>query len=144
RGRVPGTGAAAGRDVGRGLAQVGVAVGSTDGQPGRVHRRRSQARRERGRQALDVAGGCGRGREARYDGRTLSREIGGRVMTLATGRAKLVETTKTLTVHWEAVREGWGDRACQEYEEEHVAPIAPQAAAAVRATDRLAAVLSQM
>ena len=65
-------------------------------------------------------------------------------MTLATGRAKLVETTKTLTVHWETVREGWGDRACQEYEEKHVAPIAPQVAAAVRAMDRLTAILAQM
>jgi len=65
-------------------------------------------------------------------------------MSLATGRAKLVETSKTLTAHWEAVRDGWGDQACQEYEEEHVAPIAPQVATAIRAMDRLTVVLAQM
>jgi hypothetical protein len=65
-------------------------------------------------------------------------------MTLATGRAKLVDSAKALAAHWEAVRDGWGDRACQEYEEDHVAPIAPHVQAAVRAMDRLAAVLAQM
>jgi len=65
-------------------------------------------------------------------------------MSLATGRAKLLETTRTLTAHWDEVRDGWGDRACQEYEEEHVAPIEPQVAAAIRASDRLAVVLAQM
>jgi hypothetical protein len=65
-------------------------------------------------------------------------------MTLSTGRAKLVDTSKTLHAHWEVLRDGWGDQACQEYEEEHVAPIAPQVSAAVRAIDRLAGVLAQM
>jgi hypothetical protein len=65
-------------------------------------------------------------------------------MSLATGRAKLVESNKTLHAHWEAVRDGWGDEACEVYEEEHVAPIAPQVSAAVRAMDRLTGVLAQM
>ena len=65
-------------------------------------------------------------------------------MSLATGRAKLVDMSKTLTAHWEVVRDGWGDQACQQYEEEHVAPIAPQVSAAVRAMDRLSGVLAQM
>ena len=65
-------------------------------------------------------------------------------MSLATGRAKLVDSTKSLTAHWEAVRDSWGDRACQEFEEDHVAPITPHVQAAVRAMDRLAVALAQM
>jgi hypothetical protein len=65
-------------------------------------------------------------------------------MTLTTGRSKLVESLKVLTFRWEAARDGWDDLAGREFEEVHVEPIAPQVQAAVRAIDRLAAVISQM
>jgi hypothetical protein len=65
-------------------------------------------------------------------------------MTLATGRAKLVDSSKVLAARWEVTRDGWGDRACRPFEEEYVEPIAPHVQAAVRAIDRLAAVLVQM
>ena len=65
-------------------------------------------------------------------------------MTLATGRSKLIDSTKVLTAHWEAVRDGWGDRACEDFEEEHVAPITPHVQSAIRAADRLSAILAQM
>jgi hypothetical protein len=65
-------------------------------------------------------------------------------MTLTTGRAKLVEALKTLTVRWEAARDGWDDVAGRDFEEHHIEPIAPQVQAAVRAIDRLAGVIAQM
>jgi hypothetical protein len=65
-------------------------------------------------------------------------------MTLTTGRAKLVESLKVLAVRWEAARDGWDDQAGRDFEEKHVEPIAPQVQAAVRAIDRLAAVIYQM
>ena len=65
-------------------------------------------------------------------------------MTLTTGRTKLVEALKVLTVRWEEAREGWDDAAGREFEEAYIEPIAPQDQAAVRAIDRLAAVIGQM
>jgi hypothetical protein len=65
-------------------------------------------------------------------------------MTLTTGRTKLVESLKVLAARWEAAREGWDDVAGREFEADCVEPIAPQVQAAVRAIDRLAAVVSQM
>jgi hypothetical protein len=65
-------------------------------------------------------------------------------MTLTTGRTKLLEAYKTLLVRWEETRDGWGDQAGQEFEAEYWEPIGPQVQAALRAIDRLAAVLSQM
>jgi len=65
-------------------------------------------------------------------------------MTLTTGRAKLVESLKVLLAHWEDTRSGWDDAAGREFEEHHLDPIAPHVQAAVRAIDRLAAVLTQM
>jgi hypothetical protein len=65
-------------------------------------------------------------------------------MTLTTGRAKLVEALKILTVRWEDARDGWDDEAGREFEENHVEPIGPQVRAAVRAIDQLAVVISQM
>jgi hypothetical protein len=65
-------------------------------------------------------------------------------MTLTTGRSKLVDALKVLTVHWEAARDGWDDTAGRQFEESYVEPIAPQVQAAVRAMDRLASVISQM
>jgi hypothetical protein len=65
-------------------------------------------------------------------------------MTLSTGRSKLVDALKVLTVRWETARDGWDDLAGREFEDSHVEPIAPQVQAAVRAIDRLAVVISQM
>jgi hypothetical protein len=65
-------------------------------------------------------------------------------MTLTTGRTKLVEALKVLTVRWGEARDGWDDQAGREFEETYVEPIAPQVQAAVRAIDRLAAVIGQM
>jgi hypothetical protein len=65
-------------------------------------------------------------------------------MTLTTGRSKLVDALKVLTVRWEAARDGWDDAAGRQFEESYVEPIAPQVRVAVRAIDRLASVISQM
>ncbi|HEY1378053.1 MAG TPA: hypothetical protein VGF55_14730 [Gemmataceae bacterium] len=65
-------------------------------------------------------------------------------MTLTTGRGKLIDALKVLTVRWEDTRTGWDDAAGREYEERHIEPIAPCVTAAVRAIDRLAAVIGQM
>jgi hypothetical protein len=65
-------------------------------------------------------------------------------MTLTTGRTKLVEALKVLTVRWEDARDGWDDQAGRDFEATYVEPIAPQVQAAVRAIDRLAAVIGQM
>jgi hypothetical protein len=65
-------------------------------------------------------------------------------VSLSTGRSKLIDSSKTLAARWEATRDAWGDAAGQEFEEGHVTPIAPHVQAAVRAVDRLAAVLAQM
>jgi hypothetical protein len=65
-------------------------------------------------------------------------------MTLTTGRTKLLESYKALLAHWEETRIGWGDLAGREFEEDHWEPIEPQVQAALRAIDRLAAVIGQM
>ena len=65
-------------------------------------------------------------------------------MTLTTGRTKLVEALKVLSVRWEDARAGWDDVAGREFEEAYFEPIAPHVQAAVRAIDRLAAVIGQM
>ncbi len=65
-------------------------------------------------------------------------------MTLTTGRSKLVEALKVLTIHWETARDGWDDLAGREFEQTHVEPIAPQVRAAIRAIDRLAVAITQM
>jgi hypothetical protein len=65
-------------------------------------------------------------------------------MTLTTGRAKLIDALKVLTVRWEAARDGWDDLAGRDFEKKHVEPIAPLVQGAVRAIDRLAVVISQM
>ncbi len=75
------------------------------------------------------------------EGRTINKPT---TMTLSTGRAKLVETLKVLSVRWEEARAGWDDASGREFEDHYVAPIAPHVQAAVRAIDRLAAVIGQM
>ncbi|MFO0807396.1 MAG: hypothetical protein U0746_02100 [Gemmataceae bacterium] len=65
-------------------------------------------------------------------------------MNLTTGRAKLHEAYKVLQAHWEETRAGWNDAACRPFEENHMEPLGPAVAAALRATDRLSAVLVQM
>jgi len=65
-------------------------------------------------------------------------------MTLHTGRSKLLDAVKVLSLRWEAARDGWDDTAGRDFEKRHVEPIAPQVQTAVRAIDRLATVISQM
>lgn len=65
-------------------------------------------------------------------------------MTLTTGRTKLLESYRTLSAHWDETRDGWGDVAGREFEEDHWELIEPHVKAALRAIDRLASVLGQM
>jgi hypothetical protein len=65
-------------------------------------------------------------------------------VTLTTGRTKLVESYKALQARWDETRDAWGDAACREFEAAYWEPIGPHVEAALRAIDRLAAVLSQM
>ena len=65
-------------------------------------------------------------------------------MTMTTGRTKLLESYKSLQARWDETRDAWGDTACREFEQAYWEPIGPHVQAALRAIDRLAAVLSQM
>jgi hypothetical protein len=65
-------------------------------------------------------------------------------MTLTTGRTKLHESYKALLARWEDTRAGWGDLVGKEFEEKCWEPIGPHVQAALRAIDRLAAVIAQM
>jgi len=56
---------------------------------------------------------------------------------LSTGRIKLNSSLKTLKARWEAIKPGWNDAVCKDFEEQHLAPLAQQVSATVRATDRL-------
>ena len=51
---------------------------------------------------------------------------------------------KVLQARWEETRAGWNDAAGRPFEENYWEPIGPHVVAALRATDRLAAVLVQM
>jgi hypothetical protein len=64
-------------------------------------------------------------------------------MKLSTGRIKLNSAMKTLKARWEAIKPGWNDPVCQDFEEHFVDPLAQQVAATVRATDRLAQSLEE-
>jgi hypothetical protein len=64
-------------------------------------------------------------------------------MKLSTGRIKLNSTMKTLKAHWEAIKPGWNDPVCQDFEEHYLIPLEQQVAATVRATDRLAQSLEE-
>jgi hypothetical protein len=64
-------------------------------------------------------------------------------MKLSTGRIKINSTMKTLKAHWEATKPGWNDPVCQDFEEHFLVPLEQQAAATVRATDRLAQSLDE-
>ncbi len=65
-------------------------------------------------------------------------------MRLTTGRAKLKQGHEDLGVRWQDVAAGWDDLARRAYEEEHLEPLVPDLQAALRAIDRLSAVISQM
>lgn len=65
-------------------------------------------------------------------------------MRLTTGRQKLKHAFDNLSLRWEDVRAGWDDAARKAFEEEHIAPIGPDLAGALRAIDRLSAVISRM
>jgi len=63
---------------------------------------------------------------------------------LNTGRSKLKQSFQTLQVRWDNLCQGWDDAARREFGENHWEPVGPDVQAALRAIDRLAAVLSQM
>jgi hypothetical protein len=65
-------------------------------------------------------------------------------MKLNTGRAKIKQSFDNLAIRWEETRAGWADAARRDFEEEHLEPLSPDVQAALRAIDRLSAVISQM
>lgn len=65
-------------------------------------------------------------------------------MRLTTGRAKIKQTYENLGIRWEDTRAGWADAARRAFEEEHLEPLAPDVQGALRAIDRLSAILYQM
>lgn len=65
-------------------------------------------------------------------------------MQLSTGRSKLKQSYQTLQVRWDTLCEGWDDDARREFAEKHWEPLGPDVQAALRAIDRLAAVLAQV
>lgn len=65
-------------------------------------------------------------------------------MRLSTGRAKIKQSNEQLALRWEELREGWTDESARAFEEQHLEPISPDVDGALRAIDRLSAVLSQM
>jgi hypothetical protein len=65
-------------------------------------------------------------------------------MRLTTGRTKLKQSYENLMLHWEDTRAGWADDARRAFEEIHVEPIEPDIQGALRAIDRLSAIISRM
>jgi hypothetical protein len=65
-------------------------------------------------------------------------------MKLYTGRAKLKQSFENLMVRWEDTRAGWADEARRSFEEVHLEPLTPDVQGALRAIDRLSAIISQM
>lgn len=65
-------------------------------------------------------------------------------MRLTTGRSKIKQGHADLMVRWEELRSAWDDASRRTFEEEHLEPLAPDVQSALRAIDRLSAVLSQM
>lgn len=65
-------------------------------------------------------------------------------MRLTTGRGKLKQSYDNLRLRWEDVIAGWDDVTRKKFEEEHMDPVGPDVQAAMRAIDRLSAVIAQM
>ncbi|MBX7105839.1 MAG: hypothetical protein K1X57_17275 [Gemmataceae bacterium] len=65
-------------------------------------------------------------------------------MRLTTGRSKLKQGHEDLMVRWQEVASGWDDATRRAFEEEHLEPVVPDLQSALRAIDRLSAVISQM
>ena len=65
-------------------------------------------------------------------------------MTLSSPRAKLHESLKVLAVRWDETRDGWNDQMGRQFEADWYEPIGPAVQSALRAIDRLSAVLIQM
>jgi hypothetical protein len=65
-------------------------------------------------------------------------------MRLTTGRAKIKQSNEQLGLIWIELREGWADEAAHAFEMQHLDPIDPDVQGALRAIDRLSAILSQM
>jgi hypothetical protein len=65
-------------------------------------------------------------------------------MRLTTGRAKIKQSFENLGIRWEDTRAGWDDAARRAFEQEHIEPLAPDVQGALRAIDRLSAILYQM
>ena len=65
-------------------------------------------------------------------------------MRLTTGRGKLKQSYDNLRLRWEDVVAGWDDDARKTFEEEHMEPLGPDVQGALRAIDRLSAIIAQM
>jgi hypothetical protein len=65
-------------------------------------------------------------------------------MRLTTGRSKLKQSFENLMLRWEDTRGGWADDARNAFEKEHLEPLVPDVQGALRAIDRLSAILSRM
>lgn len=62
---------------------------------------------------------------------------------LSSGPARLHLALKNLTLKWEETRELWNDSASRAFEENHLAPIAPQVGSTLETIARLAEMLDR-
>lgn len=65
-------------------------------------------------------------------------------MSLALGLTKLHDATQALHGRWEMTQTLWADAVRQDFEEQFVAPIAPEVRSTLEAMERLATVLSRL
>jgi len=59
------------------------------------------------------------------------------------GKAKLRHAAQKLGLAWEEVQTGWNDSVSREFERDHLTPLEPRIAAALRAIDQLSEVLTR-
>ena len=64
-------------------------------------------------------------------------------MDLGTGQARLARGLKNLATTWEDVKDAWGDRVAQEYEERYILVFEELARSTLREMSRLGTVLQQ-
>jgi hypothetical protein len=65
-------------------------------------------------------------------------------MSLTTGRSKMFNAMKTLSIHWHEVQEVWNDPVQRHFEEKFWKPLESQMASWLRANDRLELQMQQM
>ena len=64
-------------------------------------------------------------------------------MNLHDGKAKLSYATEKLGLQWDDVRAQWDDAASRDFQRDHLEPLQPLVANAVRAIERLAEILTR-